>query len=332
MKILIIGGAGYIGCIMNRLLVEQGFKTTVFDNLSSGHRSSIFEKTEFIKGDMADYGTLKGVLQSGKFDVVMHFAAFSLVGESMKNPINYYQNNVANSINLIRAMHETGPKCFVFSSTAAVYGNPINIPITETHPIQPINPYGRSKAMIEQILKDLSQSGNLNFVSLRYFNAAGAHPDGNMGEDHHHETHLIPLVLKSVLDIKAGCKPLKVFGTDYDTPDGTCVRDYIHILDLAKAHMLAIKYLANGGKSDIFNLGNGRGFSVLEIIKTAKRITGKSIPFIEEKRRPGDPPTLIAASENISKKLGWKPEYTDLEAIIETAWKWHSRHPEGYRK
>lgn len=332
MKILIVGGAGYIGSFMNRLLMEQGYKTTVFDNLSLGHRSALYKKTEFIKGDMVDCKRLKDILKSRKIDVVMHFAAFALVGESMKNPLSYYQNNVANTVNLLKAMKETGVKYFIFSSTAAVYGDPQNIPITEDHPVKPINPYGWSKAMVEQILKDLSCDHNFKYISLRYFNTAGAYPDGSMGEDHRNETHLIPLVLKSILPKKAGGKRLKIFGTDYNTPDGTCVRDYIHVLDLVEAHMLAMKYLVDGGESDIFNLGNGKGFSVLEVVRAAEKVTGKSVPFINDKRRPGDPSILIAGSEKISKKLGWKPGYIELETIIETAWKWHSNHPRGYEK
>jgi len=332
MKVLIIGGAGYIGSFMNRLLAEQGYNTIVIDNLSTGHCSSLSRDTEFIKGDMADYSLLKETLQASQIDVVMHFAALALVGESMKNPTSYYENNVANTLNVFNAMKETGVKYFIFSSTAAVYGEPQDIPITEKHPVQPINPYGRSKVMVEQILNDLSHSDGLRYISLRYFNAAGAHPDGSMGEDHDSETHLIPLVLKSILSEETGCKPLKIFGSDYNTKDGTCIRDYIHVLDLAEAHILAIKYLVGGGESDVFNLGNGRGFSVLEVIKTAEKVARRSVPAIKEQRRAGDPSVLVASSDKISKKLGWRPEYTELETIIKTAWKWHSIHPGGYGK
>ncbi len=332
MNILIVGGAGYIGSFMNRLLLEQGHKTTVYDNLSLGHCASLFGKAEFIEGDLADGKLLTDVLQSRKIDVVMHFAAFALVGESVTNPLKYYHNNVDNTVNLLRAMNTTDVKYFIFSSTAAVYGEPNDTPITESHPVKPVNPYGWSKAMVEQILKDSSSAHNLKYVSLRYFNAAGAHPDGSMGEDHSNETHLIPLLLKSILGNKNKAQKLKIFGTDYETADGTCIRDYIHILDLAEAHILAMKYLAEGGESDIFNLGNGKGFSVLEVIKAAEKITGMSASVVKEQRRPGDPAVLIASSDKIIKKLGWKACYTELESIIETAWKWHSSHPGGYEK
>ncbi len=332
MNVLIVGGAGYIGSFINHLLLEQGYNTTVIDNLSAGHRTSLSNKTKFIEGDMADYSLLKKTLQSYKIDVVMHFAAFSLVGESVKNPGAYYENNVVNSLNLLMAMKETGVKYFIFSSTAAVYGEPQNIPITETHTVRPINPYGSSKNLVEQILNGFSIANHLKFVSLRYFNAAGAHPDGSMGEDHQNETHLIPLILKAVQNEKTGGEPLKIFGTDYDTKDGTCIRDYIHVLDLAEAHVLAMKYLLDGGESDIFNLGNGNGYSVLEVIDAAKKIIGKKVPVAMEKRRSGDPAVLVASSEKISKKLGWKLQYAGLETIIKTAWKWHSNHPGGYER
>lgn len=330
MEILIVGGAGYIGSFMNRLLIEQGYNTTVLDNLSTGHRSAIRKKGDFIEGDLADYGLLMKLFASRKFDVVMHFAAFALVGESVKNPLSYYHNNVANTINLLKAMKESGIKFFIFSSTAAVYGNPQDIPIIESHPVQPVNPYGWSKAIVEQILKDSTEAYDIRFASLRYFNAAGAHPDGSMGEDHQNETHLIPLIIKSILDDKCVGKPLHIFGTDYDTSDGTCIRDYIHVLDLVQAHMLAMKYLLDGGESDIFNLGNGKGFSVLEVIKTTEKVISKLVPVKRTERRAGDPPVLIAGSEKISQKLGWKPNYMELETIIESAWKWHSSYPKGY--
>lgn len=331
MNVLIVGGAGYIGSFMDRLLIERGYKTTVLDNLSTGHRSSVSDESEFIKGDLSDFDLLEKILQSRKIDVVMHFAAFALVGESVKYPVKYFENNVANTINLLLAMKRTGVKHFVFSSTAAVYGEPQSIPLTEDHPVQPINPYGSSKALVEQVLNDLFRADDLKYVSLRYFNAAGAHPDGNMGEDHSSETHLIPLVLKAVLEGNSGGKPLKIFGTDYDTKDGTCIRDYIHVLDLAEAHILAMKYLLDGGESDVFNLGNEKGFSVLEVVKAAEKITGKLVPVVNEQRRAGDPSVLIASSGKISKKLGWKPKYAELESILETAWKWHSEHPKGYK-
>ena len=330
MDVLVVGGAGYIGSFMSRLLTERGYNTTVFDNLSLGHRAALDRKITLIEGDLSDNRLLKRIFTSTNCDAVMHFAAFALVGESVEDPLSYYYNNVSNTVNLLKAMKETGVKYFIFSSSAAVFGNPKEIPIVEAHPQEPINPYGWSKSMVEQILKDACQAYDLRYVSLRYFNAAGAYPDGNMGEDHHNETHLIPLVLKSILGEEAGGKPLKIFGTDYDTPDRTCIRDYIHVLDLAEAHILALEYLVGGGPSQVFNLGNGKGFSVLEVIRTAEKITGRTVPLVKANRRAGDPPVLVAGSEKISQKLGWKPNYAELEAIIETAWKWHSSHPKGY--
>lgn len=330
MNVLVIGGAGYIGSITNRLLLEKGYRTTVLDNLSRGHRAALVKGTRFIKGDLADQRLLTEIFTSQHFDAVMHFAALSLVGESVENPLAYYQNNVAHTITLLKEMKKAGIANFVFSSTAAVYGNPLEIPINEDHPVHPINPYGWSKCMVEQILKDASRAYNIRYVSLRYFNAAGAHPDGTMGEHHCNETHLIPLVLQSALDASSDQRPLKIYGTDYETPDGTCVRDYFHVLDLAEAHIRALKYLANGGSSEIFNLGNGRGFSVLEVIHAAEKITGRRIPILKTGKRAGDPPVLIASSEKISRKLGWEPQFSDLNTIIETAWLWHSCHPKGY--
>lgn len=331
MNVLVVGGAGYIGSIMSRLLMERGYGTTVFDNLSLGHKMAIDDGIDFIEGDLADRSLLKETLGSGKFDAVMHFAAFASVAESVENPLYYYHNNVGNTINLLDAMKESGVKYFIFSSTAAVFGDPKEIPINETHPQQPINPYGWSKSMVERILADASHAHGLQYASLRYFNAAGAHPKGDMGEDHLVETHLIPLVLKAAMEKESTGRTLKIFGTDYDTPDGTCVRDYIHVQDLAEAHILALKYLAQGGSSDVFNLGNGKGFSVLDVIQSAEKVAGEKVPVERVGRRPGDPPVLVASSDKISKVLGWKPRYNELEAIIETAWKWHLAHPKGYR-
>lgn len=330
MNILVVGGAGYIGSIMCRLLKERGYNTTVLDNLSLGHRAAVGNQIGFVEGDLADNDLLKKIFTSTRFDAVMHFAAFASVGESVEDPLYYYYNNVGNTVNLLRVMKETGVKYFIFSSTAAVFGNPKEIPIVETHPQQPINPYGWSKSMVEQILKDSSHAYDFQYVSLRYFNAAGAHPNGDIGEDHRIETHLIPLILKSILGKEFGGKTLKIFGTDYDTPDGTCIRDYIHVLDLAEAHILALEYLAEGGSSEIFNLGNGKGFSVLEVIRAAERVTGKKAPVKKMGRRPGDPAVLVAGSEKISRTLGWESKYAEIETIIETAWKWHLAHPKGY--
>jgi UDP-glucose 4-epimerase len=298
MEILIVGGAGYIGSVTNYFLVEQGCKTTVFDNLSLGYKQAV-GKTPLIVGDLENFHEIKNALSSKKFDAVMHFSAFSLVGESVNNPLKYYKNNVANTLNLIKAMIETETKNFIFSSTAAVFGNPTEIPITENHPINPINPYGWSKSFVEQILSDTFKE-NFKFVCLRYFNACGSTVDGKIGEAHANETHLIPLILKTLLNQNP--KPLKVFGNDYETQDGTCVRDYVHVLDLAEAHFLALKYLLKGGErdfvpSEIFNLGNGKGFSVFEIVKAAEKVTGKKVPLEIAERRKGDPPVLIASSE-----------------------------------
>jgi UDP-glucose 4-epimerase len=330
MNILIVGGAGYIGSVVTRLLFEKGFNVSVMDNLSLGHRAAVDKNILFLEGDMAQKEHLKAIFSSHSFDAVMHFAAYALVGESVEVPLMYYHNNVGNTINLLRAMKEVDIPYFIFSSTAAVFGNPKKIPINENHPQNPINPYGWSKSMVEQILMDASAADDFKYISLRYFNAAGAYPDGSIGEDHQNETHLIPLVLKAVQRQEYGDKPLKIFGTDYDTPDGTCIRDYIHVLDLAEAHIRALEHLASGGESDVFNLGNGKGFSVLEVIQTAERVTGRKVPTQNVGRRAGDPSILVASSEKISKALGWRSSYAKLETIIETAWKWHSTHPEGY--
>jgi len=330
MNILVIGGAGYIGSFISRVLIERGYHVTVFDNLSLGHRAAVGGEISFIEGDLADRPALNALFRSQRFDGVMHFAAFSAVGESMVDPLAYYVNNVANTIHLLRAMKDHQVDRFIFSSSAAVFGNPSEVPITEAHPRHPINPYGEGKSMVERVMRDTSMAYGLKYVSLRYFNAAGASPKGDMGEDHRNETHLIPLALKAILGEEAGGGILRIFGDDYDTPDGTCIRDYIHVLDLAEAHVLALEYLLKGGESDIFNLGNGKGFSVAEVVKTAEKVTGKTVPTIQADRRAGDPPVLVAGSEKIMEKLGWKPLFPQLEAIVETAWKWHASHPKGY--
>ncbi len=332
MKILVVGGAGYIGSIVTRLLDEKGYEVVVLDNLLLGHRKAVKASIPLVEGDMADTRVLSDVFSAQRFDAVMHFAAFALVGESTKAPYKYYHNNVSNTLNLLQSMKTWQVKHFIFSSSAAVYGKPQRIPIEEDHPQKPINPYGWSKSMVEQILKDGSAVDHVRFVSLRYFNAAGAHPDGTMGEDHADETHLIPLTLKAILGQNAGTTPLTVFGTDYDTPDGTCIRDYIHVLDLAEAHILALNYLLDGGESNFFNLGNGTGFSVNDIIRVAERITGEKVPVVYGDRRLGDPPVLVAGSRKIKDMLGWKPKFDDIERIVETAWKWHASHPMGYEQ
>jgi UDP-glucose 4-epimerase len=330
MNILVAGGAGYIGSFMTRMLVERGYGVTVLDNLTTGHRASVGDGVAFVEGDLADRAALAGLLAEREIDAVMHFSAFSLVGESMGDPLKYYRNNTANTVKLLQAMASAGVRLFIFSSTAAVFGNPLELPITEAHPVSPINPYGWSKCMVEQVLRDTSAASELRYVSLRYFNAAGADAEGRMGEDHRNETHLIPLMLKAILGGSGALPHLTIFGDDYDTPDGTCVRDYIHVLDLAEAHVLALEHLAAGGESEIFNLGNGQGFSVKEVIDAAERVTGRKVPVVMGDRRPGDPPVLVAGSDKIRRMLGWDPAHADLEGIIDTAWKWHSTHPDGY--
>lgn len=319
--ILIIGGAGYIGSHVNKELTAQGYETVVFDNLSYGHR-------EFVKwgifepGDLGNIQDIVRVFKKYPIDAVMHFAAFTYVGESVENPQKYYLNNLRNTLNLLEVMLEENVKTMVFSSTCATYGEPQEIPITEDHPQNPVNPYGRGKLMVEQILEDYSSAYDLRYASLRYFNAAGADPDGEIGELHQPETHLIPLIL----DAASGKRDhIQIFGTDYPTPDGTCIRDYIHVLDLADAHIRALKYLKNRGKSDVFNLGNGQGFSVKEVIRTAQEVTGKKVKAVETHRRPGDPPILVGSSKKASDILGWQPKYADLSLILQTAWNWHHK-------
>jgi UDP-glucose 4-epimerase len=320
--ILVTGGAGYIGSHMVKLLGERGRDTLTLDNLSRGHREMV-TAGKFIEGDLSDRGLLEDIFRSYDIGTVFHFAADSLVSESEENPRRYYRNNVANGIHLLDVMLEAGVKKIVFSSSAAVYGEPVKIPLDEDHPAVPVNVYGTTKLIMENMMKDFEDAHGLRFVSLRYFNAAGADPDGFIGEDHDQETHLVPLVLDAALGRR---KDITVFGNDYDTPDGTCVRDYIHVRDLADAHLLALDYVEKGGgKSAAYNLGNGRGFSVLEVIRAAERVTGRAISLRAGGRRKGDPARLVASSEKISRDWGWKPRYADLDVIIETAWKWHRR-------
>ena len=321
-RILVTGGAGYIGSICVEQLLDAGHGVAVFDNLSEGHRKAVDDRARFFQGDLADPGVIKLAIDEYKPDAVMHFAANALVGESMTNPAKYFKNNVCNGLNLLNAMMEAGVKRLVFSSTCATFGIPERIPIDETLPQKPINPYGESKLLFEKILRWYGEIHGLTFVALRYFNAAGA--SERFGEDHRIETHLIPNVLKVAL----GQRPkAQVFGTDYETPDGTCIRDYIHILDLAQAHILAL----NQTESAFYNLGTGGGTSVREVIATCEKVTGKRIPVVEKPRRPGDPPMLIASSEKIRKELGWNPQYQSIEKIIESAWAWHQRNPHGYQ-
>ena len=318
-SILVCGGAGYIGSHMVRLLIERGLDVTVFDNLSTGHAQAV-GSARLVEGDVLDAAALDALLGGQRFDAVMHFCALSLVGESVRRPLAYYRNNVFGSLNLVEAMQRHGVDRLVFSSTAAIFGEPQQARIDETHPAAPINPYGHSKWMVEQILRDAAQASGLRSVALRYFNAAGASPSGQIGESHDPETHLIPNILKSAL---AGGAGLKVFGDDYSTPDGTCVRDYIHVDDLARAHLAALDWMDQHPGAHAFNLGNGQGFSVLEVIEAARRVTGQPIPYTIEPRRAGDPATLVAGAELARQCLGWVQEYRDIEEIIETAWRWH---------
>ena len=321
MNILVTGGAGYIGSHCCKALAQKGFHPITIDSLVYGHQRFV-KWGEFIKGDTGNRADLKKCFQRHKIDALMHFAAYAYVGESVENPLKYYENNVGNTIELLRATLENGVKNFVFSSTCATYGNPEKTPIGEDHPLNPINPYGRTKRIIEEILADYHAAYGLNYTSLRYFNAAGADPDSEVGEDHDPETHLIP----KILDVAAGkSHAVKVFGTDYQTTDGTCIRDYIHVTDLAQAHLLALEKLIDGAGSHVYNLGNGQGFSVLEVIECARKITGKEIGVENADRRPGDPPVLIASNEKAARELGWKPQYADLDDIIGTAWRWHQK-------
>lgn len=319
--ILVVGGAGYIGSHMVWLLGQRGVRVTVLDNLSAGHRDAVLHG-DLVVGDMADAEILDRLFAAGRFDAVMHFASCIQVGESIADPGKYYANNVANTITLLNAMQRHGVRLFVFSSTAATFGEPLYTPIDERHPQQPINPYGRTKLMIEQTLADYDRAYGLKSVCLRYFNAAGAHPDGLLGERHEPETHLIPLVLQAA----AGQRPhISVYGRDYDTPDGTCIRDYIHVLDLAEAHWLALDYMEKGGYSAAFNLGNGDGYSVQQVIDTACRVTGRQIAVQNGQRRAGDPARLVADAGEARKVLGWQPQRTLLEQMIGDAWCWLGR-------
>lgn len=326
MNILVTGGAGYIGSHTVRALLRAGYRPIIVDNFSRGHRSAIPEGVTYIEMDIADPKVV-GVLKEYAIDGIMHFAAHSQVGESMVNPAIYYENNVVGSWHLIESARQAGVKHFVFSSTAAVYGEPEAVPITEDAKLQPTNVYGRTKLMIEQTLEDYSHIYGSTYVALRYFNAAGADASGDIGEDHSPETHLIPLVLAAALGQRDN---ITVYGTDYPTADGTCVRDYIHVSDLAQAHVLAMDYLLKGGASQVFNLGSGNGFSVKEIIEEAKAVTQIDFPVAYGERRPGDPGTLIASSQKIKTLLGWDPQYSEVKQVLADAWRWHKKHPHGY--
>jgi UDP-glucose 4-epimerase len=321
MKILITGGAGYIGSHVVASLGEQGHEILIYDNLSGGCREALlFGK--LVVGDLSDKDLIQRTIIAFKPDAVMHFAAFIEVKESVQEPLKYYGNNTRNTLNLLDVMTKAGIRNFIFSSTAAVYGIPDQVPIFETAPLLPINPYGRSKHFIELALRDLSAAKDFRFVSFRYFNAAGADPLARIGERHNPETHLIPLILKTA---SGGRESINIFGTDYDTADRTCVRDYIHVMDLVDAHNLGLKYLMDGGSSDVFNCGYGHGYSVREVINVSRTITGKDIRVVESPRRAGDPPSLVAECSKIKKRLNWKPRYDDLNAIVKSAWEWEKK-------
>lgn len=314
--ILVVGGAGYIGSYVNHLLHKSGYETIVLDNLSTGNRAAVIEGT-FINGDMGDRTLLDKIFSSHKIDAVMDFAAHTDVGESVKNPLKYYLNNVSNTLQLLKAMVDHHVKLFIFSSTASLYGHPKTRFITEQTPCDPMNPYGETKLVIENILRDLDTTGGLRYCSLRYFNAAGGDPEGKLKNYNRSSSNLIPRILHSIIEHNS---TITINGTDYETPDGTCVRDYIHIADLASAHILAMEQLFSGGSSAYYNLGNGKGFSVREVIAAAEKATGKNLQVIEGPRRPGDPATTVADSQKAQRELGWKPQYPDLETIIAHAW------------
>ena len=327
MSILVLGGAGYIGSHTARALVDAGHDVVVADNLETGFRAAVPEKARFYQGDIRDRAFVDQVFESESIDGVIHFAANSQVGESMRDPLKYYDNNLCGTKVLLDSMVAHGVNKIVFSSTAATYGEPERVPILEDDKTDPTNCYGETKLAMEHMMKWVSNAHGLRFVALRYFNACGAHPDGSIGEAHNPETHLIPLILQ----VPNGQREaISIFGTDYPTEDGTCIRDYIHVCDLAQAHILALEYLLKGGDNNVFNLGNGVGFSVKQVIDEARRVTGHPIPAKEEARRAGDPAQLIASSEKAKSVLGWKPEYDDLNTIIQTAWDWHKNHPHGY--
>ena len=327
MAILVCGGAGYIGSHAVHALIEKGEQVVIVDNLQTGHRGALNPKAKFYEGDIRDASVLDKIFTENKVEAVIHFAANSLVGESMEKPLLYFNNNVYGMQVLLEAMVRHGVDKIVFSSTAAVYGEPKRVPIHEDDETCPTNTYGETKLTMEKMMKWVSRANGVRYVSLRYFNAAGALPDGSIGEDHATETHLIPLILQ----VPTGRRDhITVFGDDYPTPDGTCLRDYIHVVDLADAHVLALEYLRKGGASDIFNLGNGQGFSVKEMMEAAEKATGRSIKVEIGARRAGDPAQLIASSEKARSVLGWKPQFTDVEQVIGTAWRWHEHHPHGY--
>jgi len=319
--ILVIGGAGYVGSHTNKLLNKKGYQTVVFDNLSCGHREFV-KWGEFILGDLSNREQIRDCFKKYQIEAIMHFSAYANIEESVTDPSKYYNNNVINTINLLDTMIESGINNIIFSSSCAIYGEPEEIPIKETHPKNPFNPYGKTKFMIEEILKDYDKAYCLKYISLRYFNAAGADPESEIGERHDPETHLIPRTIFAALGEKEN---IKIFGTDYPTKDKTCIRDYIHVTDLADAHIKALEYLKKNQKSDVFNLGNGSGYSVREIIETVKKISKRDFKVVESNRREGDPPVLIADSQKAMKILGWNTQYSEIETIVKSAWEWHSK-------
>ena len=327
MAILVCGGAGYIGSHMVKRLVEKGYDVVVADNLSTGHKKAINPAAKFYQGDIRDRAFLDRIFINEDIEAVVHFAAFSIVPESMSKPLKYFDNNTGGMITLLEAMHDFGVKYIVFSSTAATYGVPEHMPIKETDPQKPINPYGLSKLMMEKMMAWADQAYGIKFVALRYFNVAGAAPDGTIGEDHGPETHLVPIIMQVAQGKR---KELSIFGDDYNTPDGTNVRDYVHVMDLADAHILALQYLKKHNQSNAFNLGSSTGFSTQQMREAAREVTGKPIPAKIAPRRPGDPDALVAASDKAREVLGWKPNYDNVHDIIATAWKWHASHPQGY--
>ena len=327
MAILVTGGLGYVGSHCVRQLALQKEEIIIIDNLEFGHLSASCNSSVVI-GDIGDKKLLRQIFSENKIEAVLHFAAYRSVGESVQNPERYYKQNVAKSISMLEIMKEFNCKLMIFSSTAATFGEPLYTPIDEFHTQNPTNPYGSSKLMLETILKDYEKAYELRSISLRYFNASGADPSGEIGEDHNPEEHLIPIIFQTILGQR---QSVKIFGNDYNTKDGTCIRDYIHVNDLAKAHLLALDALRKGHKTDFYNMGNGNGFSVMEIIKTVSEVTGKEVPFEFADRRDGDPAVLIASSEKITKELNYKPDFPEIEGIIETAWNWHLNHPNGFK-
>ena len=325
-RVVVTGGAGYIGSHAVRALVDAGHDVAVLDDLSAGHAQSVPNNVPLVKAAIHDHEAVHKLLVDHRADAVMHFAAWLAVGESVRKPIEYYKNNVSGTLGVLEAMRDAGVKRFIFSSTCAVYGEPETVPMTETLPKRPINAYGETKLTIERALPHLERAHGITFVALRYFNAAGAHPDGTIGEDHADEVHLIPLAIRAA----NGGTPLKVFGEDYPTPDGTCLRDYIHVCDLADAHIRALEWLERGGASGAYNVGTGTPHSVKSVIDTVGRVVGRPVAWQSAPRRPGDPAVLYASSDRAQRELGWTPQYADLEVIVRHAWQWHSTHPKGY--